>query len=307
VPSRVVAFVASLALIATACAGGGGSVRRTDALADAAVTVASFDFGESVLLAELYAQALEARGIPVVRELHVGPRELVEPALETGLVELVPEYAGSLLEFVAGGSASASLGQTRLELTAALGRRGLVPLASASAQNRNGFAVTRLFARELDVDALSDLSGREGLVLGGPPECETRPLCLPGLEGTYGIDVDAFVPLDQSGPLTADALVRGVVDVGLMFTTSAELIRRGLVLLEDDRHLQPAEHVTPVVRRDTLERFGPELIRAVNGVSGLLTTEELRLLNAEVEVARRAPAAVAREWLAEHGLLGGEG
>jgi osmoprotectant transport system substrate-binding protein len=290
-------------MLAAGCARIAAPASRVDTLRDDAVTVGSFNFGESVLLAELYAQALEAHGIRVEREFGLGPRELVEPALEKGLIELVPDYAGSLLQFVAVGSASSTLAQTREELTRALERRGLVALASSSAQDQNGFAVTEQFARELGVRALSDLAGDLDLVLGGPPECPQRPLCQPGLEGAYGIEFVSFVPLDQSGAISADALARGLVDVALFFTTSAEIVRNRFVLLEDDRHLQPAEHVTPIVRADALERFGSRLTQAIDSVSGLLTTEDLRALNAEVEIGDRTPRSVAREWLVSHGLV----
>lgn len=296
-------MAAAVALLTAACGVAGPPVDGTDTLRDEAVTIGSFNFSESVLLGELYAQAMEARGLRVVRRFGLGPRELVQPALQKGLIELVPEYAGSLLEFLTGGSASSTLSDTRAELTASLERRGLVAFESARAQNQNGFAVTAELARELDIDALSDLADDTGLVLGGPPECERRPLCRPGLESTYGIAFESFVPLDLSGPITRDALARGVVDVALMFTTSAEIPRNAFVLLEDDRHLQPAEHITPVARRDALERFGSELVRAVDAVSALLTTDELRTLNAEVEIDGRSPADVARAWLAEHDLV----
>lgn len=302
VRSRLASCLAAVAILAGACAGAEGPDEPDGALADDAVTVGSFNFGESILLAEIYAQAIEARGIRVERELDLGPRELVEPALERGLIELVPEYAGSLLEFVSGGSASSSLAETREALRTALERRRLVALASSHAQNQNGFAVSSAFATERNLHALSDLIGVQGLTLGGPPECPQRPLCQRGLEGTYGIRFASFVALDLSGPLTADALARELVDIALVFTTSPEIVRRDLVLLADDRHLQPAENVTPIVRRETLERFGPELAEVVDAVSALLTTEDLRDLNAEVEIDGRSPAAVARAWLEDHGL-----
>jgi osmoprotectant transport system substrate-binding protein len=275
----------------------------SDVLGDDAVTIGSFNFEESVLLAELYAQALEAQGFRVVRQLGLGPRELVIPALETGLVELVPEYAGSLLEFVRRGPAPPSLAETLEGLRAALAPRGLVALASAIAQDQNGFAVTKEFARRFDVSELSDLSDHEGLVVGGPPECPQRPLCLHGLQQRYGIDVERFVPLDHSGPLTTDALNRGLVDLALVFTTSAEIIRSDFVLLTDDLHLQPAEHVTPIIRADTLDRFGPELVAALDAVSSALTTQELRGLNAEILLVGRTPAEVARRWLEAERLV----
>ncbi|MGZ8626491.1 MAG: ABC transporter substrate-binding protein [Actinomycetota bacterium] len=305
--SRLLACLAALAVLASACAVRGDADRPEDTLGDDAVTVGSFDFGESELLAELYAQALEGHGIRVVRQLNLGPRELVEPALERGLLELVPEYAGSLLEFLVAGSSASDLLATRAELSVALDRRGLLALESAEAQSQNGFAVTLQVAQELELRTLSDLASRPGLVLGGPPECPQRPLCQPGLEGTYGFDFAAFVPLDSGGPLTTDALVRGVVDLALIFTTSAEIVRHGFVLLEDDRHLQPAEHVTPVIHAEALERFGARLTNAVEAVSAQLTTDDLRAMNAEMAVDGRTAAAVARAWLTDHGLLGPAG
>ena len=291
------------AALLAACAESRESPVVADALRDDAVTVGSFNFGESVLIAELYAQAIEAAGIRVVRRFNIGPRELVEPALEKGLVEIVPEYAGSLLGYLPGGIASSNLSTVRADLAAALDLRGLVLLASAPAQDRNGFAVTETTARELGLVALSDLANEPGLVLGGPPECPQRELCERGLEDLYGVRFESFVPLDQSGPLTVDALVRGLVDVALIFTTSAEIVRNEFVLLLDDRRLQPAEHVTPVARGDVVDRFGPELTAAIDAVSALLTTGELRALNAQVEIDGRSYDVVAREWLLAHGLV----
>lgn len=301
VRSRFASCLVGLAVLAAACAVGPGSAEPADALGDDAVTVGSFNFDESVLLAELYAQALAASGIPVVRRLSVGPREMVEPAMERGLLELVPEYEGSLLDFLVGGS-STDRSMTRAALEEALGRRGLAALDPAPAQNQNSFAVTLAFATEYRLTALSDLARVPGLVLGGPPECPHRELCQHGLEQTYGIEFASFVALDTGGPLTTDALVRGVVDVALVFSTSAEITRGGLVLLEDDRHLQPPDHVTPVVHGEALERFGDDLRRVLDAVSAALTTEELRAMNVEVEIGGRPPGAVARSWLGEHGL-----
>lgn len=305
---RRVAFAfAVLALLSASCASGDDPAGRENALSDDAVTIGSFNFPESVLLAELYAQALEAGGFRVVRELSLGPRELVEPALEKGLLELVPEYAGSLLRFLVGDSAATSLAQTHEELEAALERRGLTALDPAPAQDQNGFAVTQELADRLGLRSMSDLAGVQDLVLGGPPECPQRRLCEPGLEGTYGISFASFVALDQSGPLTSDALVRGVADVALMFTSSAEIVRHGFVLLTDDRHLQPADNVTPVVQAEVVDRFGPEFVETLNAVSASLTTEELRSMNAEIEIDGDTPRAVAHRWLVAHGLVPDEG
>ena len=298
---RVVLVVATL-LPAAACTS--ATAPATDALKDDAVTVASFDFPESRILGELYAQALERRGFRVIRQLDLGPRELVEPALEEGLVELVPEYSGSLLEFLTRGSttASANLREVREALESSLTLRGLVQLRASPAQDRNGFAVSRAFADSFGLRTLSDLASGPDLVLGGPPECQERPLCLPGLEATYGLMIEDFVALDLSGPISAEALVRGVVDVALILTTSAQLAEHDFVILRDDRRLQPAEHVTPILHETTLERFGPELSATINEVSAKLTTRELRNLNAAVEIDGATPEDTVAAWLDANGL-----
>jgi osmoprotectant transport system substrate-binding protein len=299
-------LVLAVSIVASACATSPGSATPTPAAAtrDDAITVASFDFAESEVLAELYAQAFERGGIHVVRQLSLGSREFVEPALQRGLVEFVPEYTGSLLGFLTrtGEPPSADLDEVRATLDEELSTRGLVEFASAPAEDRNAFATTRAFAAEHDVSALSDLAALPPLVLGGPPECELRPLCEPGLEETYGLTFERFVPLDLSGPLTRDAIAAGVIDVGLVLTTSPILQDDAFVVLADDLGLQPAEHVTPVVRASVVERFGPDVETIADRVSAALTTESLRALNAEVEAGDVTPRDAASAWLDEHGF-----
>ncbi len=276
----------------------------SSALGDNAVTVASFNFPESVVLAELYAQALEGRGIRVERQFELGTRELIHPALQLGLVELVPEYSGSLLDFMQGeGSASSESDLTRDTLVSALAPRGLVALEAAEAQDHNAFAVTRATAKELGLVAISDLAGHgERLTLGGPPECPSRDLCLLGLERVYGLRFEGFVELDAGGPITIEALRRGFVDVALVFSTTPGLAEQGIVLLHDDRELQPAENVTPVVHGATMDRFGPELREALDAVSSRLTTDALRRLNQLVTSGEATPAEAATAWLLDQGL-----
>jgi osmoprotectant transport system substrate-binding protein len=296
--------VVSIVLWLTAC--GPGIPPTRSALNDDAVTVASFEFPESVVLGEIYAQALEAAGFDVERQLGIGPRELVEPSLERGLVELVPEYAGSALEFLAGdeGPSTSDEELTHARLVDAFAERGVDVLTPAPAQNRNGFAVTRATAERHGLEAISDLAAiDEDLAFGGPPECPARPLCLEGLESAYGLQFDRFVTLDAGGPLTVSALRAGTVDVALLFTTDAAIDENDFVLLEDDRRLQPAENVTPVVRDEVIESHGDRLVDVVDAVSRLITTAELRALNASAALEGASPERVAAAWLAEHGLL----
>ncbi|HYU58428.1 MAG TPA: ABC transporter substrate-binding protein [Actinomycetota bacterium] len=302
---RVTWLAATVALAVLAPACGPAPTAGRPLADDDTVVVASFEFSESVLLAEIYAQAIEAAGIRVERELGLGARELVAPALQAGLVEFVPEYAGSALAFAGLGATpvTADPQATHDALTAVMARRGVTVLDAAPAENQNGIAVTAATAAEYGLTTISDLVPlAPSFTFGGSVECPQRPLCLPGLESVYGLTFERFVPLDASGPLTAAALRSGQVDVGLMFTTDGRVEANRLVFLADDRGLQPAENVTPVVRRSVVDHLGRPLVDAVNAVSGLLTTEELRSLNALVAIEGRAPAMVAATWLSARGL-----
>jgi osmoprotectant transport system substrate-binding protein len=296
--------VASVTVILAACSGSDratppGPPSRTE------VVVASFNFPESVLLAEIYAEALEGAGIPVRRELGLGPRELVQPALLGGLVDLVPEYLGSALASLAPDAdlAGAEVAPVRRRLEEAASRRGLSVLEPAAASNQNGIAVTRATADRLGVSTLSGLAGAAGgASLAGPPECQRRPYCLPGLERAYGLRFTRFVALEtERQRLTA--LREQVVDAAVVFTTDGELALGDLVLLEDDRRLQPAENVAPVVSEAAIERYGARLVEPLRAVSARLTSENLRFLNWRVSVAGSDPRVEARGWLARNGLV----
>jgi osmoprotectant transport system substrate-binding protein len=271
-----------------------------DSLNDDAITVGSFDFAESELLAELYSQALERAGFEVRRAFRLGPREFVAPALEQGLVELLPEYAGTAVQFLSGGAASShpETGATHETLERTLRGSPLVPLAASPARDANAIVVTRETAERLRLETLTDVRrAAPTLTFGGPPECASRPLCLPGLERVYQVTFDEFVPLDAGGPLTRQALVNGNVDIALLFTTDPAIESDGLVELEDDLRLQPAENVTPIVRRELVERWGDDLVDVIDGVSGNLTTAELRALNARVAREPERMPALVSAWL----------
>lgn len=273
----------------------------TSVLDDNAITVGSFNFPESEVLAEIYALALEGRGFRVERQLGVGPRELLIPALQRGLVELVPEYSGSLLGFL-GGSASSDSATTHQRLSVELAPRELIALSAAPAQDRNTFAISATASESLNVESLSDLSSfAPGMTFGGPTECPERALCLKGLEDVYGLHFKEFIALDAGGPLTAQALNDGTIDVGLLFSSDPSLRAGRLVELRDDRDLQPAENVAPVISRTALERFGPELADVLNAVSAQLRTSDLRELNAAM-AAGRPTTEVARGWLRDNGF-----
>ena len=301
----VVVLAALVGVVVASCGSAGTAATSVDALGDDAITVASFDFAESELLAELYSQALEAGGFTVERSYQLGSREIVLPALRRGLVELVPEYAGSALEFV-------SLGRGPVEAGTAAGHRALVDqlagtpvraLEPAPAANTNAFVVTGATARRDGLRRLSDLARTSGsLTFGGPPECASRPLCLQGLERRYGVRFEEVLTLDVGGPVTRQALRNGDVDVALLFSTDPDLIGGELVELEDDQSLQPAENVTPLLRQEVVERWGPSVVDLLDEVSRRLTTEDLRAMNASVARGDADARSVATGWLRAEGL-----
>lgn len=268
------------------------------------IRVASFDFPESIVLAEIYAGALEGAGYPVERVLSLGSRELVEPAMEQGKVDLMPDYAGTALRFLAG-QPDADPAVTVARLRAAYARRGLAALEPADAQDSNGFAVTRAFAGQHRVQTLSELRRlAPDLVLGGPPECPDRPLCLIGLRDVYGMRFKEFRPV-PSRDLTAAQLEAGELDVGMLQTTDGHLDTGTLILLTDDRQLQPAENVTPVIRKDVLRTFGAPLADRIDQVSRALNTVSLIAMNRRVQLSGETPSAVAADWLDGERLAGG--
>lgn len=270
------------------------------------IIVASFDFPESALLAELYAGILEADDYPVTRLINLGSRETVDPALLQGQVDLVPEYLGTALAFSSLGRSNPSSNTRDMtkKLTAVLQPRGVSVAKPAEAQNRNGIVVTKETAERYGLVAISDLREEaSGFIFGGPPECPERPLCLPGLKARYGLRFETFLPLDAGGPATVGALQTGEVDVGLLFTTDPDIVAHQFVLLEDDRELQPAENIVPILRSEVLNRYGSGLLKTIGKVTRRLTTSDLRTLNRGTELEGRSPRIVAGEWLAQQGLV----
>jgi len=269
------------------------------------IQLASFDFPESEILGELYGQALRQHGFPVELVVQLGAREVVAPALEQGKVDMVPEYLGSALNFLNDRDrvATADAGLTHARLEQAFAPRGVSVLAFAPAQDRNGFVVTGDLARRNGLEEISDLVPMAGrLAFGGPPECPQRPLCLKGLQDLYGLRFARFEAM-PSRAVTAAALDSGEIDVGMIETTDPNLIEADLVQLADDRNLQPADNVVPVVRREVLDAYGPPMVTLLNSVSAKLTTAELTKLNRQVAEGRPAADAVAA-WLRAHTIIG---
>lgn len=304
--------VVGLGLAACSSSSGGTSSASTAASAGGPVVVAAFNFGESQLLANMYAQVLDKAGYQATVK-SIGAREVVEPALEKGSadggVDVVPEYLATFTEFLnkkvngadAAAKASGDVQATLAAAQALAGPRGLTVLQPSQAADQNAFAVTKDFATKNNLTTLSDLAGYTGpLVLGGPPECPQRPYCQPGLEKTYGLKFTGFKSLDAGGPLTKKALQQGQIQLGLVFSSDGGIDAYGLKVLADDKHLQNADNVVAVVNTKVAAQA---LSAALNGVAAALTTDDLIAMNKQVDIDGADPAKVATDWLKSKSLI----
>jgi osmoprotectant transport system substrate-binding protein len=302
----------SLLLVLAACGGddafeeGSGSATSE---AKGSLVVGSAGFTESQLVAEMYALLLGKAGYQTSIKT-VANRELYEPALEKGEIQVVPEYAATMAEFLnrkkngpdAAPVASADPDATVAAMTTLAEGYGLAVLEPSEANSSNAYAVTKEYAAANNLTTLSDLGGLgRPVVLAATEECPDRPFCQPGLEKTYGIKISKILPLGFGSPQTKDAVKKGTAQLGLVGTTDATLDAFGLVALEDDKKLQAADNLVPVVNAE--KAGGAEVEEALNALAPVLTTEDLAELNARVDQERQEAADVAKEYLESKNLL----
>jgi osmoprotectant transport system substrate-binding protein len=294
---RFLAALAALVFVATAC---GSTGSGTPTASKGTLTVAGFNFPESSILAEIYGQALAHDGYTINYKLLLGTREVVAPALESGQIDLYPGYAATDLEFYnkSAGEASGDVVATTAKLNSHLQPLGLTALTPSAAVDQNAFAVTTATQKKYNLTKLSDLApiGNQ-LTLGAGPECSTRPFCLTGLQKTYGINFKAFTPLDTDGPLTRAAFKNGSIDVGLVFSSDGDLNSLGLVVLQDDKHLENADNVVPIMRQAAAST---EVSSVLNAIDAKLTTADLVTMNSQVSLQHQDADAVALAWLQQH-------
>jgi osmoprotectant transport system substrate-binding protein len=250
----------------------------------------------------MYAAVLEKAGVQVETRLNLGNREVVFPALERGDIDLLPEYNGTVLSFLDPDATAVTAEEVNAALKPLLDAKGLVALQQSPAEDKDAFAVTRETAERYGLAKISDLKGKAGqLVIGGPPELETRPSGIPGLKRVYGIeDFKEFKALDAGGPLTVAALKNGDIDVGRVFTSQGVIAAEGWVVLEEDKPLQAAQNIVPIGRKDAMTE---QVTQALNNLSTKLTTEQLVQLNSQVDLEKKDPEQVARDWLTQQGLI----
>ncbi len=274
------------------------------------ITVASANFTESTIIASMYSAVLGRAGFEVEKKYNLGSRELYLRALGKSEIDLVPEYLSTLATFLvkqddpgAESPASGDAAQTFDTLRSLAEQRKLTVYPYSPAVDQNAFAVSRATAQKYGLARLSDLAKpnvRGRLVLGGPPECPVRPYCKPGLEETYGAVFASFEPLDVGGPLTINAIAGGSVDIGMVLSSDGVVAARGLVVLDDDRRLQAADNILPLMRSD---KASGEIEKLLSSVSQALTTGELMELNRRVGVDKEDPSDVAEDFLRHKGLL----
>ncbi|MGW2325596.1 ABC transporter substrate-binding protein [Streptomyces sp. NPDC001700] len=306
------ASAVALAVGATAC--GGESLEKSGGEGSGesgkgSLVIGTASFAESKILAELYAGLLEHAGYSTSLKT-VDTRELYEPALEKGQMDVVPEYAATLAEFLnqkkngpnAKPVASSDVDDTVKALKKLAEPRGLKVLDAGEAVDQNAFAVSGEFAKEHDLKTLSDL-GKSGqkVKLAAGDECPKRPFCQPGLEKRYGIDIAGIDPLDIGSVQAKQAVKDGKDQMLLTTTTDATLDQFGLVLLDDDKNLQNADNVLPVVNAKSAG--SPKIENALNKLGRVLTTADLTELNKKVDAERLKPADVAADYLKEKGLV----
>ena len=304
--ARTSAALAGLALALTACGGGGdplssGSGQTSGAAApNDTVVVGSANFVESQILAEIYAQALSAKGVTVEKRLNIGSREAYIPALQDGSIDLIPEYSGVLLQYFDKTADETAPDAVYTALQEAL-PDNLVVLDKSAAEDKDAIVVTRETATQLNVKSIADLAPQCGnLVFGGPPEFQTRPDGIPGIQKTYNCSFKEFRSLDAGGPLTVAALKNGDVQAADLFTTDASIETNDFVVLDDPSNNFAAQNVLPLINK---AKASDTVKSTLNEIATKLTTENLTALNAEAAgEAKPSPETVAKNWLSQNGL-----
>ncbi|MBX6768156.1 MAG: ABC transporter substrate-binding protein, partial [Actinomadura rubrobrunea] len=273
-------------------AGGGGG-------GGGAIVVGGADFPESGLLGEIYAQALEAKGVKVERKFGIGSREVYFNQVKSGAIQVFPEYTGALLAYIDKDDPAS----TSEEVTAAL-KRKLPPeleiLTPSQAENKDSLAVTKETAAKYNLKTIEDLKPvAKDFVVGGPPEFKTRKQGIVGLEQVYGLKFKEFKSLDTAGPITVANLRKGQIQAANLFSTDAAIKKNGFVTLVDTKNVFGAQNVVPLVYKS---KVNGTVRDTLNAVSAKLTTEGLLEMNAEMSENKTDPATVAKDWLAKNGL-----
>jgi len=266
------------------------------------IVIGSTNFEEQAIVSNIWADVLRSAGYQVTVEPSLGTRAIVVPAIEKGQINLEPDYAASLLGFLHGGNPQPAGDNIATAIPAdqkALSKFGVTVLPASKALDTNVFAVTKATAKQYHLTTLSSLKpDASKLILGGPPECPTFAGCEPGLKKVYGLNFAGFKSLDEAGPLSVAALKNGEVQVVELFSSDGNVVSNNFVALTDNKHLEGADYIVPVIRKavDT-----PGVAKVLAAIDAKLTTDAISSLNLEVTSQQEQPAAVAQAWLVSVG------
>jgi len=314
----LIAALATAALALTACgssndplstttpaaAGSGTAAGESDApAAGGDIIVGSADFTESAILAEIYAAALNSKGVKATTKPRIGAREAYMAGMKDGSINLVPEYTGVLLQYL-DPSATASKSDevyTALQAAVAKATPTLEVLDKSPAEDKDTVTVTQDTATKYSLKSIADLKPvAKDLILGGPSEWKTRPTGVPGLEKVYGVTFKEFKVTDAGGPLTIKGLQSGLIQAGNVFSTDPAIKADNLVSLEDPESLFGAQNVVPLIATSVAT---PQAAEVLNAVSAKLTTDILIELNSKAAGdAKEDPAQIAADWVKSAGL-----
>jgi len=294
--SWLIQAIAAAALVVAAC--GGSPTPGTTS--KGTLTVGGFNFPESDILVQIYGQSLAHAGYDVKYKPDLGTRAVVVPAIQSGQIDLYPGYAASELEYLnkGKGEATPDATATTTKLNTYLTAIGAQALTPSTAFDGNAYAVTKATAAQYNLKNLSDLTlVAIKLVCGAGPECKTYKFCLPGLMSVYGLHFKNTLTLDTDGPATRAAFKNGTIQVGLVFSTDADLEQLGLVVLQDDKHMIAADNVVPVIRTQKATDAVKNLLDKID--SGL-TTNDLFTMNGKVSLQHQDADVVAKAYLEAH-------
>jgi len=298
--TRVLALGASVLVLVSACSAGGGGKPT--------IKVGSDGFYEAKLMAEIYAQALDAGGYTVDRTgIGIGSRKVSAPALESGQIDLKPEYIGSGLAYYQPGAQTGDPAANETALQAALATKGggITLLDYSPAADQNAFVVRKETAAQYNLVTLSDAAPVQNqLKWGLATDCKTNPVCAVALKSAYGIDPANITSLAACDTPMAQALANKTIDVAELCSTQPDIAVNGFVVLTDDKQTQPADNIAPLVRNDLLDKVDKTSFEKIlNDVSAKMTIASLTQLNKQVAVDQMDIAAVAKAWLQSVGLV----
>jgi osmoprotectant transport system substrate-binding protein len=263
------------------------------------VTVGSADFPENTLLADIYGDAMSAKGVKVSKKLNIGERGVYMTALKDGSIGFVPEYTGSILAYLDQSASAKTPSDVYKALQSAAGSQGLVPLQYAAAQDSDTITVTKATAQKDHLNSIADLKPVAGnLTFGAPAQFKTRPDGIPALKSVYGVTFGTFTTLSASGTATVTALKNGTIDAGDIFSTDPSILQNGFVSLKDTKSMFAAQNIVPLFSQKVLTQ---PMKDACDAVSAKLDTTTLAKLVAKV-AGGADPDTVAKGWLKKENL-----